>query len=196
MAKVYLRYDHGREITDLPPVCIKCGAPASVRKNKQFSWQPQWVPILILGGLLPYIIVSMILTKRKTVETPLCEDHKSYWWLYPAVMTLLCLGVLGLGFVGMIALSGGKNGDLGGAVCGLSVLVFFGVLVVAAIINMTRIRPTEITDRSVHLTGVSQAFADAVEDDESRRRSAFDRGDDDERRTRRPRDDDDDRYSR
>ena len=77
MAKVYLRSDYGHEIVDLPPVCMACGAPATVRKRKLFSWQPQWVPVLILVGLLPYIIVSLVLTKRQRVETPLCERHAS-----------------------------------------------------------------------------------------------------------------------
>src|SRR5260221_3841875 len=123
MAQVNLRYDWGIEITDLPGVCIKCGAPAVVRKNKQFRWQPPWVSVLILVGLIPYVIVSAILTKRKTVETPLCERHSSYWWMYPLLMTLACLGVLLFGLVAAIALSGPKNGDLSGAACGLSGLV-------------------------------------------------------------------------
>jgi hypothetical protein len=195
MAKVHLPYDSGKEIIDLPAVCIKCGAPATVRKNKTFSWQPQWVPILILVGLLPYVIVSMILTKRKTVETPLCEAHKSYWWMYPTLMTLACLGVLGFGLVGMIAVSAAKNDGLAGGVCGLSLLVFLGLLVVAAVINTMRIRPAEITDRYIYLTGVSQEFADAAEDEQYRRRSAFDRHDDYEPRPRRSQEDDDPRYT-
>ena len=99
MAKAYLRSYGGRDIVDLPPVCMACGAPATVRRNKQFSWQPQWVPILILGGLLPYLIVSLILTKRQRVETPLCDRHARYWWLFPLLsgvsLVLIVVGIVG-----------------------------------------------------------------------------------------------------
>jgi hypothetical protein len=69
----------GNEQYDLPEVCMKCGAPAAVRKRKTFSWYPPWVALLLLAGLLPFIIVALILTKRRTVDAPLCEDHTNHW---------------------------------------------------------------------------------------------------------------------
>ncbi len=200
MAKVFLRAGPGQGVIDLPAICIKCGAPATVRKNKQFSWQPPWVPVLIIGGLLPYIIVSMILTKRKSVETPLCDQHKSYWWMYPLMMWMLVLGVIAFGVVAMIGLSaaggnGNDTGELVGLACAGSGVALLVILIVAAIVNSMRIRPTEITDRHVYLTAVSQEFADAVDAEEDRQRSAFDRGDDRPRGPRRSRQDDDPRYT-
>jgi hypothetical protein len=65
------------------------------------------------------------------------------------------------------------------------------VVVVAA--QATAIRPKEITDNGIKLTGVSQGFVDAYEEQEDRereaRRGALDRFDD---RPRRRRDEDED----
>jgi hypothetical protein len=193
MASVYLRIDQPGSITDLPPVCLKCGAPATVFKNKQFSWQPPWVIILLPLGLIPYAIVSSILSRNKTVETPFCPRHKSYWWLFPTLVTVACLGVLILGFVVTMAVAiihttSQNHGADFGASCGITVLMFFGILLAAAVLSMTRrIRATEITERYVRLTGVSPEFADAVEQEEETRRRAFDR-DIDDRRPREERD--------
>jgi hypothetical protein len=197
MAKVYLRTDGGRDIVDLPPVCMKCGAPATVRKTRQFSWVPPWIAALVIVPLA-YVIVALVLTKRQRVETPFCDRHASYWWLYPLMMWLLALGLLGLGVVVAVAASaaaGQHNDALPAMIClgfGGAVLV---LAIVAAIMNNMRIRPKEITDRYIHLEGVCAEFADAVEDDEDRRRAAFDRDYDRERRPRRTREDEDPRYT-
>ena len=60
-------------------------------------------------------------------------------------------------------------------------------LIVAAIIQNTAIRPTEITDDYIVLTGVSRDFDDAVRDERRREREREDR--DYERRRSRRRDD-------
>jgi hypothetical protein len=200
MAQVHLRIDNPREIVDLPPVCMKCGAPATHRKSKQFSYVPAWINGFRLIPLL-YVIMASVFTKRHRVETTFCEQHKSYWWLFPLVMWLAALGLLGFGVLGTIAMSagGGRNGEdfipLVWVVTGVGLLV---VLIVAAIYGSTsRIRVTEITDVHVVFTGVSQDFADAIEENEARNRRAFDYADDQGRRPRRPRNDDDDpRYTR
>jgi hypothetical protein len=207
MAKVYLRSDYGHEIVDLPPVCMACGAPATVRKRKLFSWQPQWVPVLILVGVLPYVIVSLVLTKRQRVATPLCERHASYWWLFPTLLTLSFFALFGVGFALFIALTVAEQnqprggGGVAGFACLATVLAFLVWLIVAVVLQNRRIRPAEITDRHIELIKVSEAFADAVEEEEERDRGRFGREFDEGPRRRfredepRPRRDlDDDRY--
>jgi hypothetical protein len=47
----------------IPELCMRCGEPATTHKSRLFSWCPPWVIVTIVAGLLPYIIVSMVLTK-------------------------------------------------------------------------------------------------------------------------------------
>jgi hypothetical protein len=199
MAKVYLPIEIGRTIVDLPPVCMKCGAPATVLKKKKFSYCPSWVGVLILLGLIGvvlYIVVASALTKRQTVETPLCERHQNYWWKYPLYMTLSFVGLISFGVLAMIVMSfatqGNRNSDGGlvGWTAGVTALSLVLLLIAAAIISSMRIRTTEITERYVRLAGVSPEFADAVEEDDYRQRSRFGRDDDYPREPRRQRDDD------
>jgi hypothetical protein len=68
----------------------------------------------------------------------------------------------------------GQNNDLGGLVCGGSAVLLLGWLVLAAIYSQRGIRPTEITDRYVRLTGVNREFINALEDDRERDRQEED----------------------
>jgi hypothetical protein len=196
MADVHLRLNPGNEIVDLPSVCMKCGAPATVRKSKKFSWIPSWISGFAIIPLL-YIILANVFTKRQRVETTFCDEHKTYWWMFPLLTWLVVLGLLGLGFVAMIGVVvvGKNNEDLAGLVCIVMVAVMLVVGIIAVVMNTRRIRVKEITDHHIHLTGVSEEFADALKDMEARQRSAFDRADDYDRGPRRSRQGDDPRYT-
>ena len=74
-----LRLDSYEEMRELPAVCLRCGAPTVLRKSKTFSWCPQWVWLLLFFGLIPFAIVALILTKRRTILVPLCAKHKNHW---------------------------------------------------------------------------------------------------------------------
>src|SRR5258708_4549686 len=88
----------------LPDTCMCCGAPAAVRKERTFAWQPPWIVVLVLAGLLPYIIVSLILTRRKRVAVPLCERHQGHW-AWRLWTGLIGFGVVALLFFGGIAIA-------------------------------------------------------------------------------------------
>jgi hypothetical protein len=136
----------------LPGVCMRCGQPATVYKNKSFSWHPPWVLVLLLFGLLPWAIVALILTKRMTVSAPLCEKHRNHW----LIRTLIIVGSLVLVIVGtagaLFAVTaineqqGNGDGDLAGTICLGGGVVFLVWLVAAVIVQSTAIRPSEITD--------------------------------------------------
>ena len=116
--------------------------------------------------------------------------------------------ILGIGFALFIALTvaeqnqrRGGGGDVSGFACLATVLAFIVWLIVAVVLQNRRIRPAEITDRHIELIKVSEAFADAVEEEEERDRGRFGREFDEGPRRRfredgpRPRRDlDDDRY--
>jgi hypothetical protein len=191
MATVRLgRYE--LEEYDLPRVCMYCGARATHYKSRRFQWFPPWA-WLVLGWL-----GAMIFMKSCTMPAPLCEKHKWHWGGRTAVILLSLLGLIVVVLAG-VAL--GSALDLDPAVVFLPILVLFvGWLVLAVVLSATQIRPTEITDKSITLRGVSEDFVEALEEarrgddeDRPRRRRARDEDEDDEddrpRRRRRAADD-------
>src|SRR5262245_28530139 len=95
----------------LPRVCMRCGAPATLFKTKNFSWYPSWVYILLLAGLLPFAIVALIMQKKMRVSAPLCDQHKHHWVWPTAAAVVALLLLLGMLFGG-IALGGALEGEV------------------------------------------------------------------------------------
>jgi hypothetical protein len=207
MATIKLgRYEVERR--DLPNLCMRCAAPATTRRDRTFAWYPPWVLIFILVALLVAVILAAVLTKRMRVSVPLCDQHRNHWLNRSLFIGLGFLLVVALA-IGAGVLSANVNSD---AVIGITwllvALAFIGWLLGLVVAQSTAIRPTEITDRSITLTGVAQEFADTVMDERERldreeeyyddrprarveqRDRYYDR---DQSRTRR-RSDDDDRY--
>lgn len=60
----------------LPDRCLLCNAPATTRVTKRFTWHPAWYYLLILGGLLLYVLVALIFSRRMELELPLCDSHR------------------------------------------------------------------------------------------------------------------------
>jgi len=163
MAQVTLRDPewHGYE---LPPVCMRCGAEATVYKRKRFSWYPPWINVLILAGLLPYAIIAAIMTKRMNVNIPLCGRHRFHWGGRVAAMVLSFFALLGLLVVLIAVTSGpGRHNDTLAAAIGFCLLGgFVAWLILLVVLTSTTMRPTEIDDRSITLTGVANDFRDAA----------------------------------
>jgi len=159
----------------LPPVCMKCGEDATLHKYKTFAWHPSWAIAFILLGLLPYAIAALLLTKRMTIQAPLCAQHRGHWtvracFMWGGLGFLLLLGVLVIGFA--IANERQPGGEaLMGFACVGGFLVGLLWLIAAAILQHTGIRPQEITDRSITLTNVSPEFEDALWDERDQRRA-------------------------
>src|SRR5581483_7269703 len=158
MAEVRLgRYEV--EQVGLPAVCVKCGAPSTVERRKQFTWYPKWVILLILGGLLPYLIALALTIKRMTIVVPFCDEHKNHWrWRYHvmgwSLALLFLLGGAGLYFANHLGPAQKPFAEqIKGLLCfgmlGLGLFWLIGVV----ILQNTAIRPKEITDRSITLKG-------------------------------------------
>lgn len=201
MAQVRLRWDETRR-DELPDVCMRCGAPADTHRTRTFSWHPQWVHLLLLGGVLPFLIVALILTKRMRVEVPFCAAHKNHWLVRNAVVWTVFVGLIGLGVGAAVLMDQngpGGNDPVGGYLCGATVVGLFVWLVTAAILQGTSIRPLEVTTDDVTLTRVARGFVDALRDQRdarrAHRREDYDDKDDEDdsdhpRRRRRYREDD------
>jgi hypothetical protein len=166
MATVKLYYDEVDE-GQLPRVCMRCGAPADLQKRKTFSWCPGWVHVLILLGLLPWLIVMLVLTKRKTVYVPLCNEHKNHWFVR-TMITLSGLAIVFGFFVLMVVLASTTDrqdpnaSTFGGLMCVGTLGLLLVLIIVAAYIQTTSIRPSEITASRITLTGVAQEFKEAI----------------------------------
>jgi hypothetical protein len=78
MAQVRLGRYEAREGL-LPPVCMVCGAPASVQPRTILARAPGWCYAAFLFGVLPYFALTAYFGRRALVRTPLCELHKNHW---------------------------------------------------------------------------------------------------------------------
>lgn len=151
---------------DLPDVCMRCGAETTQRVSKRFSWLPGWVYILVVVSWPIFLIVALISRKRCRVLAPLCHEHKNHWrgrTLLIVGLLVLCLGVSTALTVATAELlpPGNELRDM----APLSFLVsLLGWLVVTALVSSSAIRPLEISDRGVKLTGVCEDFVEAYEE--------------------------------
>jgi hypothetical protein len=175
----------------LPMVCMRCGEPATVTRSKNMSWCPPWVGVLILAGLLPYLIVAIVLTKRTHVQGPFCDRHKGHWLSRVLIVasTAVLVAMVGIGAIVLVSAAPRQRGDesLTGLVCLGGFVLFLAWLIAMMIVQNTAIRPKEITDYDIVLTGVCDAFVDAVEEADREREAA-------RRQRRRRHDDDEDDY--
>jgi hypothetical protein len=162
------------EKRELPGVCARCGQPTRYYKTKNFSWYPPWIGITILIALPVFLILALVMTKRMTVGVPLCDKHKYHWGVRLAIILLGLLAVILIG-VGALVLGGmisDSDKDTGATIMGLGMagagVLFLVWLITVVVVQSTAIRPTEITDTSITLTGLSDAFVEAVESEAGR----------------------------
>lgn len=173
----------------LPDICMCCGEEATVTKTKKMSWCPPWVGFLILVAWPVWLVVMLIMTKRATLQAPLCEQHKGHWFNRNLIVigSLFLLGGLGaLIFVLAVIIPPRGADDYGPFACLGAVLLFIVWIVILVVVQNTAIRPKEITDHEITLAGVSDAFVEAFEETRGERRSS--------RRRRRPQLDEDDDF--
>ena len=78
MAQIRLgRYE--AEEGELPPLCLRCGAPAMLFKAKLLSWQPSWTYVVFGLTFWPILVATLALRRRMRVLVPFCQKHRNYW---------------------------------------------------------------------------------------------------------------------
>lgn len=151
---------------DLPDVCMLCAEPATAVRTKNMQWCPPWVGVLLLAGLLPYVIVALILTKRARVQGPFCDEHKGHWLNRTLMIwgSLVLVGLIELGVLVIFVATTGNNDQspIGGFACLGGMLLLLAWVIFIIILQNTAIRPREITDKEIVLKGVSDGFVEAV----------------------------------
>lgn len=93
---------------DLPCRCVKCNQPAEgLPITKKLSYYHPWVYILILINLLIMLIVAACISKKATVDVPVCDFHRGRLKKGVLLSWLFCLGSIGLFVVAFAQSSGG-----------------------------------------------------------------------------------------
>src|SRR5215831_1558086 len=113
------------EQADLPELCIKCGAPATLRQEKTFRWFPPWVLVFLLlgaGGVLICVVAAILAMKKRRLEVPLCEDHRHHWGRRQGLLLitfglLMLVALVALVFLIEADLDPAQNEPLGGILC-------------------------------------------------------------------------------
>jgi hypothetical protein len=179
MARIRLsrtRVEEGR----LPAVCLRCGEPATLTKEKTFSWHPEWVSALIVLGLLCFlplflagIIALAVTTERMRVPVPLCEAHNNHWlwrslFIYIGLAFFLTTATIGLTLWLPSRQPPDWTGELGGYLCMGTAAGGLVWLVVAAFVQNGAVRAAEITARGITLIEVSPQFLKRFEAERAR----------------------------
>jgi hypothetical protein len=82
----------------LPSNCVRCGSSESHAKELKYQHRPNWCWIGILGGLLPFIILAAVFSKRASATYFSCRRCSSY----RGVKQLAAFSVFPLAIVGLM----------------------------------------------------------------------------------------------
>jgi hypothetical protein len=143
MATLRLHRDGEEEITGLPRVCMRCGAPATRTRSINFQ-DTIW--------------------RRQRVAVPLCEKH----WYYARlsrVIRFFCAGTFLVGWsflTWMRTILSWKEQQLVEWLVWCVFLVIVVVQWVSWYVLPSSIRPEKITNTYIELTGVAPQFVAAV----------------------------------
>jgi hypothetical protein len=171
--------------SQLPAVCIVCGADVDAHVAKLFSWRPGFLSLGFWLGLfmcpavaLAIAIVGFLSTRRVKVECPVCERHRSHWsWrAFWTTAPLLVITAADLAVSVLILTTAFLTWDafsylLFGTAAAIGIWAVF-----AKILQNTSVRVDEITDDDIRLTGVDPGFADLLRYERDHDRSAPDFG--------------------
>jgi membrane associated rhomboid family serine protease len=132
---------------NLPPICMRCGAPATVVKDLRFA--------RFRGYGTPNFEIRTI-----RLRAPLCARHRQPRFL---AAFLEPISLIGLGLLGLLALLAVLAPDLYlfCFACGMSVFVAV-YLGTSETLNNAGLRAKKIDEDGVTLTGLSQKFVTAV----------------------------------
>jgi hypothetical protein len=169
-----IRLDKDEADGELPDVCMCCGEESTVTKKKNMSWCPPWVGFLILVAWPVWLIVMILMTKRATLQAPLCDQHKNHWLIRTLIVAgsgVLFALMAVLGFIGFAVLDPRVGEQFGWIGCLGGIGLFVTWIIILIVCQNTAIRPKEITDDEITLQGVSDAFVEALDERHAAKRA-------------------------
>ena len=161
----------------LPPVCVVCGAPAVVRRDRKFSWFPSWTWVIVLVSWLIGLILMVALTKTMRVRLPACAEHEGYWrrrGTFLAIGWVLTLSICAVLIVFLGLQPEQRQRALAVPPCGTSATTFVTWIVMLIVVCNRGVRAIQISERSITLAGVHERFDSALEADRDRDRAESD----------------------
>jgi hypothetical protein len=179
MTRVRVRLDDAGD-GNLPHVCMYCGEETDETTLKTLQWQPPWLGVVLLIGLLGcivpaivvYIVVGLIFTKKAVVQAPLCDEHQGHWTnrTLLVVGSFLAFAVLAA-LVNYVVYSVARPGsNLTPIAMIITLGLFVAWIVIAVKAQSSTIQAEEITDREIVIKGVCKEFVSAVAEVEKTRR--------------------------
>jgi hypothetical protein len=147
---------HVRRGAQFPSVCLKCGYPAGTFIKKKVYWHPSWLLALILLGLWPYIIATLLVRKGMELKMPLCKVHRKKYRLFQILSPAIIAG----GFC--LLISGAYlPQDYSGVAIGAGILVvIFGLIFWH--VTSTLLKATAIDGERGIFRGAAQEFLASI----------------------------------
>jgi hypothetical protein len=148
----------------LPALCVKCATPGPLYGRAQaFGWFPAWTYFFFLLGPLPAIIVQLIVTKRATLNLPVCAPCNARWRTARVLRTLAIVGPV-VGGLGLAMIGAATDSSL---LMGIGfLLVFPGILAIIPVdllfVRPRTLRPKFIDDHVVTLEGVAPQMLEVL----------------------------------
>lgn len=149
------------KLAPLPDICLKSNQPATRRLKRNLSWHHPALAITILAGLLVYVVLALILTKRATIHVPLTEEwfeRRKRRMLFAWGVGLVCLAMM-VGSIFLVA----QTDEPGYLI--LMLIGFLGGLIVliAGQAAVGMVSPNRMTDEYIWLKGVHPDFLNRLE---------------------------------
>ena len=139
-----------------PNYCVKSGVPATERLTRKLSWHHPAIALSIFLGLLVYVILALVLTKRATIFVPLSPE----WFARRrnAILTgwLIAFAGLALFIGGFFLPEGVREAAIGWCILGGIVLMIVGWAYGG--IRSRVVWPAKIDDQYVYLKGVNPSL--------------------------------------
>lgn len=142
-----------------PNVCVKSNTPAARRLTRNLSWHHPAIALSILAGLLVYVILALVLTKRAVIRIPLSDA----WFQRRrrAIIIGWSVGLAGVAtFIGGFFLLESFDALAGFCFLGGVVMALGGAIYGSLASRM--VWPERIDDRYIYLRGVNREFLAAL----------------------------------